>query len=150
MISTAWAQGAGGGGDIFSAFLPLILIFVIFYFLLIRPQQKRQKEHRAKIEAAAKGDTVVSGGGVMGTVDKVTEEGILKVRIAEGVVIDMARHLLADVIPKQSRKKAATQKDASAKQEPLSGLGRLLGAKKEAPAAKPRSKTRSTKKSTTK
>ena len=71
-ISTAWAQagGAGGGGDIFTAMLPLVLIFAVFYFLLIRPQQKKMKTHQAMIGSLKRGDKIITGGGVHGTVTK--------------------------------------------------------------------------------
>ena len=68
LISTAWAQsgGAGGGGDIFTAMLPLVLIFAVFYFLLIRPQQKKVKSHQAMIGSLKRGDKIITGGGVHG------------------------------------------------------------------------------------
>ena len=102
-ISTAWAQtGAGdaGAGGMLSAFLPLILIFVIFYFLLIRPQQKRQKQHQNKLQAIRRGDKVLTGGGVFGTVSKVVDDNELQVEIAEGVKVRVARSMVADVISK--------------------------------------------------
>jgi preprotein translocase subunit YajC len=101
-ISTAWAQaaGGGGGGDLISAFVPLILIFAVFYFLLIRPQQKRAKEHREKISAVRRGDRVVTGGGIYGTVTKVVSDTEVVVQIAEAVKIRVARGTIAEVLSK--------------------------------------------------
>lgn len=73
MISNAWAQGAAGGKEQMLQFLPIILMFVVLYFLMIRPQMKRQKEARAMLEALKKGDEVVTAGGVVGKITKVGE-----------------------------------------------------------------------------
>lgn len=83
-ISPAYAQGAGGGDSILS-FLPLVLIFVVFYFLLIRPQMKREKERRKMIDALKRGDRVVTQGGLIGTVTKVEDGGTLVLEIAADV-----------------------------------------------------------------
>jgi preprotein translocase subunit YajC len=101
-ISTAWAQaaGGGGGGDLISAFVPLILIFAVFYFLLIRPQQKRAKEHREKISAVRRGDRIVTGGGIYGTVTKVVSDTEVVVQIAEAVKVRVARGTIAEVLSK--------------------------------------------------
>ncbi|MDX8407048.1 MAG: preprotein translocase subunit YajC [Mariprofundaceae bacterium] len=90
VITPAFAEGAAGQGGGFASFVPLILIMVIFYFLLIRPQQKRVKEHRNVIEALKKGDKVITGGGCYGTVTDVKED-IMKVEIAEGVRVKVKR-----------------------------------------------------------
>ena len=87
-ISPAYAQD-GGGQDMFVSFLPLVLIFVVFYFLLIRPQQKRAKDHKAMIAAVRRGDTVVTAGGVIGKVTKVKEDGNLQVEIADNIRASM-------------------------------------------------------------
>lgn len=76
--------------------VPLVFIFVIFYFLLIRPQQKRAKEHRTLIEAVKKGDTVVTGGGLVGKVTKVDEQEV-EVEIAANVRVRVVKSTLADV-----------------------------------------------------
>ncbi|SLN55926.1 preprotein translocase subunit YajC [Oceanibacterium hippocampi] len=98
LISPAYAQAAGGAGgfDIVSI-LPLILIFVVFYFLLIRPQQKRAKEHKAMIEAVRRGDTIVTGGGMIGKVIRVKEDGVVQVELAEGVRVNIVRGTIAEV-----------------------------------------------------
>lgn len=102
-ISTAWAQdagGVGGGGDLLVTFLPLILIFAIFYFLLIRPQQKKQKDHQAKLKAVRRGDRVLTGGGIYGSVTKVIDETEVQVEVAEGVRVRCAISTLMDVMAK--------------------------------------------------
>jgi len=97
-ITPAYAQ-AGGGGDALTSFLPIILIFVIFYFLLIRPQQKKMKAHRQMLGEVKRGDRVLTGGGILGTVTKVKEESDeVTVEIADGVRVDILRGTISDVI----------------------------------------------------
>jgi len=127
-ISDAMAQGAGGGGgDIVSAILPLVLIFAVFWFLLIRPQQKRQKEHQAKLGNVRRGDRVITGGGIYGQVVKVLEDNELMVEIAEGVRIKIARATVMDVVAKPGVVGAAPANDAGADKKP--GLFGLFGRK---------------------
>jgi preprotein translocase subunit YajC len=104
-ISSAWAQSGAGSGDPLMTFLPLILIFVVFYFLLIRPQQKRQKEHRGMVETLQSGDEVVTAGGVLGKVTAVGDQ-FLSVEVANGVVLRIQRHTVGAVLPKGSIKNA--------------------------------------------
>ncbi|MCD6663539.1 MAG: preprotein translocase subunit YajC [Comamonas sp.] len=106
LISSAYAQTAGttaaGGGDLMSSLggmLPLVLMFVVLYFIMIRPQMKKQKEHRAMIDALAKGDEVATAGGVLGKVTRINES-ILYVEIAEGVEVQMQRSAVSQVLPK--------------------------------------------------
>lgn len=73
LISNAWAQGSGGGADPMIQFLPIILMFVVLYFLMIRPQMKRQKEHKGMMESLKKGDEIVTSGGIVGKITKVGE-----------------------------------------------------------------------------
>lgn len=87
-------------GGAFAQFLPLILIFAIMYFLLIRPQQKKVKEHQAMVEALRRGDQVVTQGGVIGKVSKVKEDGELEVEIADGVKVRVVKATIAQVISK--------------------------------------------------
>lgn len=107
-ISTAFAQSAPAAGTD-SAFgglasmLPLILMFVVMYFLMIRPQMKREKERKAMIEALAKGDEVVVGGGLLGRVSKLGET-FLHVEIATGVEIQVQRGSVLQVLPKGTLK----------------------------------------------
>lgn len=103
IISTAWAQDAPGGGDPLLSFLPLIIIFVLFYFLLIRPQSKRQKEHKQMVEQLAVGDEVVTGGGVLGSVTEVGEQ-FVTVEVAEGVLLKVQRHTVSAVVPRGTMK----------------------------------------------
>ncbi len=98
-ITPAFAQGAGsaGGPDLITSLLPFILIFVIMYFLIIRPQRKQMKERAAMLEAVRRNDTVVTGGGIVGKVTKVIDDGELEVEIAQGTKIRVMRSMLADV-----------------------------------------------------
>lgn len=97
-ISPAYAQAAGGGADgMLTTFLPLILIFAVFYFLLIRPQQKKMKEHKAMVENVRRGDTVVTGGGIIGKVVKVKDDATIQIEVAENVRIDIVKGTLSDV-----------------------------------------------------
>ncbi len=96
----AYAQAAGGAAAGFAQFLPLIAIFAIMYFLLIRPQQKRAKEHKAMVAALRRGDRVVTQGGVMGKVSKVIDDGELEVEIAENVRVRLVRSTVAQVVSK--------------------------------------------------
>ncbi len=98
-VTPAYAQAAGAGSAI-TSFIPLLLIFAIMYFLLIRPQQKKLKEHRAMVEALRKGDQVVTQGGVFGKVTKVKEGDEVEVEIASGVVVKVVRSTIAQVITK--------------------------------------------------
>ncbi len=105
-ISSAFAQtapaAATGGGDMMSSLtgmLPLVLMFVVLYFVMIRPQMKRQKEHRAMVEAIAKGDEVVVGGGMLGRVSRLSEQ-YLHVEIANGVEVQVQRSAVVQVLPK--------------------------------------------------
>ena len=106
LIPSAYAQAAGGAQpNAFVQLLPLVLIFVVFYFLLIRPQAKRAKEHKAMVAAIAVGDEVVTAGGILG---KVTETGdqFLTVELSEGVRVKVQRHTIGAVLPKGTLKNA--------------------------------------------
>jgi preprotein translocase subunit YajC len=96
----AFAQDAAGAGSAFASFIPLILIFAIMYFLLIRPQQKKMKEHKAMVEALRRGDQVVTQGGIVGKVTKVQEDNMVEVEIAEGVKVKVIKGTIAQVINK--------------------------------------------------
>ena len=98
-ISDAMAADPVGQGDPLTSFLPLIVIFVIFYFLLIRPQSKKAKEHKQLIEALAKGDEVVTNGGILGKIVKVGDN-FIALEIAEGVNVKVQRQAVATVMPK--------------------------------------------------
>lgn len=102
-ISTAFAQTApAAGGDMQSSLmsmLPLVLMFVVLYFVMIRPQMKKQKEHRIMVEALAKGDEVVTSGGVLGKVSKLGDS-YLSVEVSNGVEMQIQRGAVVQVLPK--------------------------------------------------
>ena len=108
-ISSAFAQtapAAAAGGDMQStlmSMLPLLLMFVVLYFVMIRPQMKKQKEHRAMIDALAKGDEVVTAGGFLGKVSKLGE-AYVGVELASGVEVQMQRSAVVQVLPKGTMK----------------------------------------------
>ena len=110
LISTAYAQAAGGAApapavDLMS-FLPLILIFVVFYFLLIKPQQKKLKEHKAMVDALRRGDRIVTAGGLIGTVTRVSGDDEVTIEIAEGVRVRAIRSTITTVLAKTEPAKA--------------------------------------------
>ncbi len=102
-ISNAYAQtapaAAASGGSQLMQLLPLVLMFVVLYFIMIRPQMKRQKEHKAMIDALAKGDEVVAAGGLLGKVTKLTDNYV-GLEIANGVEIQVQRSAVLQVLPK--------------------------------------------------
>ena len=99
-VTPAFAQSAGGAGA-FGSFVPLILIFAIMYFLLIRPQQKKVKEHQKMVEALRRGDQVVTQGGLVAKVTKVKEgENEIEVEIAKGVNVRVIKSTVAQVMSK--------------------------------------------------
>jgi preprotein translocase subunit YajC len=117
-ISEAWAQAAGapaGGGDMLMTLAPMVLIFVVFWFLLIRPQQKKAKEHRAVVSALKRGDRVVTSGGIYGQVTHVADDHLM-VEIAEGVKIKVLRDAISAVpskpepVKKDDAKKGANDR----------------------------------------
>lgn len=103
-ISNAYAQAAAGGveGGLMS-FLPIILMFVVLYFLMIRPQMKRQKEQKAMMEALAKGDEVVTAGGMLGRITKVTE-AYVTLEVADGTEIVVQKAAVSTLLPKGTLK----------------------------------------------
>ena len=110
-IQTADAQSLMGSGSDLMGLAPLVLIFVVFYFLLIRPQTKRQKEHREMVSAISAGNEVVTAGGVLGKVIKVTEQ-FVTIEIADGVEISVQKHTVGAVMPKGTMKSARSGKPA--------------------------------------
>ncbi len=99
-VTPAYAQAAGGAGGAFASFVPLILIFAIMYFLLIRPQQKKVKQHQAMVQALRRGDQVVTQGGIIGKVVKVKEDGEIEVEIAPDTKVRVIKSTVAQVISK--------------------------------------------------
>ena len=101
LISPAYAQAGGApGGDMFIQLMPLLLIFVVFWFFLIRPQQKKAKDHREMVSTVRRGDQVVTGGGMMGKVTKVLDENTVQVELAENVRVKVISSTLSDVLSK--------------------------------------------------
>ncbi len=97
-ISPAHAQAAGGSPNAIIQFLPIVFMLVIFYFLMIRPQQKRMKEHKEMVNALSKGDEIVTNGGLGGTVTKVGE-AYLTLKVSEGVEVNVQRQAVAALLP---------------------------------------------------
>src|SRR5262252_2056167 len=121
-ISTAYAQGAGiFDQNALVQFLPLILIFVVFYFLLIRPQQRKAKDHKTMLDALRRGDRVVTGGGIIGTVARVENPEEVTVDIADGVRVRVLRSTISSVLarpdPTAARDAAKQREEARAKAE---------------------------------
>ena len=95
--------GGGGQGNSMLGFLPLLAIIVVMYLLMIRPQAKKQKEHKAMLAQLQKGDRVLTSGGIVGTIAGIKEnEGLLIVKIADNVKVELSRHSVAQVIKKKS------------------------------------------------
>ena len=101
LISSAYAQDASPGGSLSSMLLPMLVIFGAFYFLLIRPQQKRQKEHSSLVSALSTGDEVLTSGGILGKITGVTDHYVT-LRIADGVEIKIQKTTVTQVVPKGS------------------------------------------------
>jgi preprotein translocase subunit YajC len=140
-ISQAWAQAGGGGGsDFLVQLFPLILIFVVFYFLLIRPQQAKVKAQREMLSGVKRGDRVVTGGGIIGLVTKVISDNEIQVELAEGVRVRIVKQTITDILTRGESVRGA--KDATEEDEkPMlpapapaaerkSLLGSLFGGKK--------------------
>jgi preprotein translocase subunit YajC len=124
LISPAYAQATGLSGlmdqSALVQFLPLVLIFVVFYFLLIRPQQKKQKDHRVMLDALRRGDRVVTGGGILGTVSRVVGPEEVEIDIAAGVRVRVLRSTITSILTKPdpaAARDAARDKDAAREKE---------------------------------
>lgn len=102
-ISNAYAQQASGGGELMGLLFPVLLL-AVFFFLFIRPQQKRAKEHKGMIAALKKGDEVVSNGGLAGTVTAV-HDAFVSIKIAENVDVNVQKLAIAALLPKGTLKK---------------------------------------------
>ena len=123
LISAAYAQTTGIGildnqGALIQ-FLPIVLIFVVFYFLLIRPQQRKAKDHKTMLDALRRGDRVVTGGGIIGTVARVESPEEVTVDIADGVRVRVLRSTISSVLakpdPAAAREAAKQREEARAK-----------------------------------
>ena len=109
-ITPAFAQGLGGNSDMFMSLLPFVAIFVIMYFLILRPQQKKVKQHQELVKNVRRGDTVVTSGGLVGKITKVVDDDQIEVEIADGVRVRQLRQMISDV-----RAKGEPVKDEEAK-----------------------------------
>ena len=111
-ISQAWAQGAAGGGsDFIVQLFPLVLIFVVFYFLLIRPQQTKMKQQREMLAGVKRGDRVVTGGGIIGLVTKVIGDNELQIELAEGVRVRIIKSTITDIITRGESVRGGKESD---------------------------------------
>jgi preprotein translocase subunit YajC len=129
LISSAYAQGITGFMDqnALVQFLPLVLIFVVFYFLLIRPQQKKQKDQRAMLDALRRGDRVVTGGGILATVSRVVSPEEIEVDIASGVRVKVLRSTISSVVAKPdpaAAREAAREKE-TAREKPATSRDKI-------------------------
>jgi preprotein translocase subunit YajC len=139
-ISQAWAQAASGGSsDFLVQLFPLVLIFIVFYFLLIRPQQSKMKAQREMLGGVKRGDRVVTGGGIIGLVTKVISDNEIQVELAEGVRVRIIKQTITDIVSRGESVRGA--KDAEEDDKPMlpapapaaerkSLLGSLFGGKK--------------------
>jgi preprotein translocase subunit YajC len=121
MVTPAYAQGAGlNGTDLLSSgVLPLLLIFVIMYFLIIRPQQRRTKQHQEMVKNVRRGDTVITSGGLVGKVTKVVDDDQVEIEIADGVRVRQVRSMVAEV-----RAKGEPVKDEKSPPADVKGAGK--------------------------
>ena len=112
-ITPAYAQAAGGTNDMIMSLLPFIGIFVIMYFLILRPQQKRAKQHQEMVKNVRRGDTVVTSGGLVGKVTKVVDDDQIEFEISDGVRVRQMRQMISGVRAKgePAKEKAETAKD---------------------------------------
>ena len=99
LISDAFAQAGGDAGGSLFSLLPLVVIFVLFYFLLIRPQQKRAKQHKEMVAALSKGEEVVTNGGLLGKVTDV-DDNFISLEISSGLIVKVQRQAVSQVMPK--------------------------------------------------
>ena len=142
-ISEAWAQGAGGSSDFLVQLFPLVLIFIVFYFLLIRPQQSKMKAQREMLSGVKRGDRVVTGGGIIGLVTKVIGDNELQVELAEGVRVRIIKGTITDILTRGESVRGGKESEEDDKPmlpskagEPaerkslLGSLGGLFGGKK--------------------
>jgi preprotein translocase subunit YajC len=97
LISPAFAQGLGGGTEMITSLLPFILIFVIMYFLILRPQQRRVKQHQEMVKNVRRGDTVITSGGLVAKVTKVIDDDKIEIEVADGVRAVQMRSMVSDV-----------------------------------------------------
>ncbi len=137
-ISPAYAQAGAPGGFDLGVFIPLILIFVVFYFLLIRPQQKKAKQHREMVASLRRGDRIVTAGGLIGTIAKAVDENEIIVDLAEGVRVRVVRSTVAEVLgkPEPITRPAEAKEKPARPDRPITKVDyyQILGVQKNAGA----------------
>ncbi len=138
-VSPAFAQDGGGGLGGIEPLIPLVLIFVVFYFLLIRPQQKKAKAHREMIAELRRGDRIVTSGGLVGQIHRVLNDGELLVEIAEGVRVRVMRAMVAETVakpePRRGRVDDEDDDEDDARDERPRRRARRLAKAREEPVA---------------
>lgn len=139
LISPAYAQGAGGfgGGDFLVQIAPLILIFVIFWFFLIRPQQQKAKQHREMVANLRRHDQVLTGGGIVGRVTKLIDDVYVQLEIAENVRVKVARATITDVLTKGEPVRASSKDKDEDDEDKGGGEAKAADKPAEQPAKKP-------------
>ncbi len=123
-VSPAFAQAAGvaAAPSLFESLIPFMLIFVVFYFLLIRPQQKKAKDHKSMQSSIRRGDKIITSGGIFGSVVRVKEdEGILEVEIAEGVKVKVDRNMVSGIVAKTEPADKASKNDTKGDNDDAKG-----------------------------
>ena len=143
-INDAFAQGSAGGGSALTSFLPIILIFAIFYFLIIAPQRKKQKAHEAKLNALVRGTKIVTGGGLYGTVQRVTDDRVEVTLDGDGAAVVVNRGTIAGVITADTKNVAANDEKPS---KASKGKDKSAKASSKVPAKKASAKKAPAKKS---
>ena len=138
LVTPAYAQAAAPAaspsGDLFGMLLPIAMIFVVFYFLLLRPQQKKQKEMRAMIDAVKRGDRVVTSGGILGTVAKVEDREVV-LEIADNVRVKALKAMIVDVVARTGSAGADAKDEKKEKKSGEAEYYRALGLKEGATTA---------------
>lgn len=111
LTSPAFAQGVGASAPSpIASLMPLVVIFIVFYFLLIRPQRKRMQDHEQMIKAVKKGDTILSAGGIIGKIVNIQDDSIVVVEIAPSVEVKIARSMISSVLDKNGKPVVASDK----------------------------------------
>ena len=129
-VTPAYAQGVGATPDVFISVLPFVLIFVIMYFLIIRPQRSQMKKRGEMLAAIRRGDTVVTGGGFIGKVTKVLNDNEIEIELAEGMRVRALKGTLQNIVSRgEPSAKEAANKEAVSK--PTGLLGSLFGGRKK-------------------
>ena len=122
LVSEAWAQSGGGGSPDFSFLLMIGLLFVVMYFFMIRPQQRRAREHREMVAAVKRNDRIVTSGGLIGKITKAGEGPEIEMEIAPEVKVSIDRNSIQGVLNKKPGQKPSAANDSGERRSPLGGL----------------------------